>query len=110
MTAKVPIEKDGMYHFAAHEQGESVRLSEDYFIEARQDQAPNVKIAHPASDAKVSPIEEVTVRSKPPTISRSKAMELHYSVNGAPEKTVSLLANKGVKKASGQDADLAGRL
>src|SRR6202040_761716 len=44
VSAKVPVEKDGMYHFAATERGESVRLSEDYFIEARQDQAPTVKI------------------------------------------------------------------
>ncbi len=43
VTAKVPIQKDGMYHFAANEQGQSVRLSEDYFIEAREDNAPNVR-------------------------------------------------------------------
>ncbi|MGD1097884.1 MAG: hypothetical protein ABSB35_38585, partial [Bryobacteraceae bacterium] len=61
LTAKVPIDKDGMYHFAAVEQGQSVRLSEDYFIEAREDQAPNVHIVRPRSDAKVSPIEEVTI-------------------------------------------------
>ena len=41
LTAKVPIQKDGMYHFAATEQGQSVRLSEDYFIEAREDNAPD---------------------------------------------------------------------
>ena len=47
LTAKVPVQKDGVYHFAAHEQGESVRLSEDYFIEAASDDAPTVKITHP---------------------------------------------------------------
>ncbi len=61
LTAKVPIQKDGLYHFAANEQGESVRLSEDYFIEAAQDDAPTVKITHPGADAKVNPIEEVNV-------------------------------------------------
>jgi hypothetical protein len=35
-----------VYHFAAKEQNESVRLSEDYFIEARLDNAPTVKITH----------------------------------------------------------------
>src|SRR5262249_31788591 len=29
-------------------------------------------------------------------------MELHYSVNGAPEKTVSLLPNRGMKAAEGR--------
>ncbi len=102
VTAKVPVEKDGMYHFAATERGESVRLSEDYFIEARQDQAPTVKIVTPRGDAKVSPIEEVTVTVEAADDFALESMELHYSVNGAPEKTVSLLANKGVKEANGK--------
>jgi hypothetical protein len=102
VTVKVPVEKDGMYHFAATERGESVRLSEDYFIEARQDQAPTVKIVTPHGDAKVSPIEEVTVTVEAADDFALEAMELHYSVNGAPEKTVNLLANKGVKEANGK--------
>jgi uncharacterized protein DUF4175 len=102
VTAKVPVEKDGMYHFAATERGESVRLSEDYFIEARQDQPPTVKIVTPRGDAKVSPIEEVTVSVEAADDFALESMELHYSVNGAPEKTVSLLANKGVKEANGK--------
>ena len=32
--------KDGMYHIAAIEQGENVRMSEDFFIEARKDSPP----------------------------------------------------------------------
>lgn len=102
VSAKVPVEKDGMYHFAATERGESVRLSEDYFIEARQDQAPTVKIITPRGDAKVSPIEEVTISVEAADDFALESMELHYSVNGAPEKTVPLLANKGVKEASGK--------
>ena len=61
LIAKVPIEKDGAYHFAAAEGGENVRITQDYFIEAKVDEAPSVKITHPGADAKVSPIEEVTV-------------------------------------------------
>jgi hypothetical protein len=102
VSAKVPVEKDGTYHFAATERGESVRLSEDYFIEARQDQAPTVKIVTPRGDAKVSPIEEVTVTVEASDDFALQAMELHYSVNGAPEKTVNMLPNKGVKDASGK--------
>ncbi len=102
VVAKVPVEKDGMYHFAATERGESVRLSEDYFIEARQDQAPTVKIVTPRGDAKVSPIEEVTVTVEAADDFALQAMELHYSVNGAPEKTISLLATRGVKEANGK--------
>ncbi|MGA3188029.1 MAG: hypothetical protein ABSF22_13040, partial [Bryobacteraceae bacterium] len=102
VVAKVPVEKDGMYHFAAVERGENVRLSEDYFIEARQDQAPTVKIVTPRGDAKVSPIEEVTVSVEAADDFALESMELHYSVNGAPEKTVNLLPNRGVKEANGK--------
>jgi hypothetical protein len=102
VAAKVPVEKDGMYHFAATERGEGVRLSEDYFIEARQDQAPTVKIVTPRGDAKVSPIEEVTVTVEAADDFALESMELHYSVNGAPEKTVSLLPTRGVKEANGK--------
>jgi len=101
LTAKVPISKDGMYHFAANEQGQSVRLSEDYFIEAREDQAPSVKITHPGSDARVSPIEEVQIQIAAEDDFALESMELHYSVNGTPEKVVSLLPQKGVKTATG---------
>src|SRR5487761_2080788 len=91
-----------MFHFAATERGESVRLSEDYFIEARQDQAPTVKIVTPHGDAKVSPIEEVTVAVEASDDFALESMELHYSVNGSAEKTVNLLPNRGVKEASGK--------
>ncbi len=60
-TAKVPIQKDGMYHVAAIEAGDDVRLSEDYFIEAMKDNPPEVTITRPGRDFRASPIEEVTV-------------------------------------------------
>ena len=45
-----------------HRRGENVRMSEDFFIEARKDSPPRVKINRPGNDAKVNPIEEVTVK------------------------------------------------
>src|SRR5579872_3582665 len=102
VTAKLPIQKDGMFHYAATEQGQSVRLSEDYFIEARQDNAPNVKITHPGADARVSPIEEVTIDVAADDDFALEGMDLHYSVNGTPEKVVNLLNQRGVKTAEGK--------
>ncbi len=67
LTARVPIDKDGMYHVAALEQGENVRMSEDFFIEARKDSPPSVKINRPGRDMKVNPVEEVTVNVSAPT-------------------------------------------
>ena len=99
--ARVPIQKDGLYHVAAKEQGEAVRLSEDYFIEAQKDAPPNVRIIRPGRDAKVNPLEEVTVAVEADDDFGLKAVELHYSVNGGPEKTVALADAKGRKTAEG---------
>ncbi|MBZ5631799.1 MAG: DUF4175 domain-containing protein [Acidobacteriia bacterium] len=102
LIAKVPIEKDGAYHFAAKEGGENVRITQDYFIEAKMDEAPSVKITHPGADAKVSPIEEVTIQVEANDDFGLQAMDLHYSVNGQPEKVVSLLNSKGSLKGEGK--------
>jgi len=102
LVAKVPIEKDGAYHFAAAESGENVRITQDYFIEAKVDEAPSVKITHPGADAKVSPIEEVTITVTGSDDFALQAMDLHYSVNGQAEKVVPLLNAKGSPTAEGK--------
>ena len=102
LTAKITVKKDGIFHFAAQEQGESVRLSEDYFIEARNDSAPTVKITRPGADARVSPIEEVNVVVEANDDYALEGVELHYSVNGAPEKVIEIPNSKGVTTASGK--------
>ncbi|MGD1070335.1 MAG: hypothetical protein ABSB15_09350 [Bryobacteraceae bacterium] len=100
-SASVTIEKDGTYHLGVMDHGEMVRLTDDYFIEARKVSEPTVRITKPGKDAKVSPIEEVTVGVSAEDEYPLQEMDLHYSVNGAPEKTVSLLKDKGAKKEDG---------
>ena len=46
---------------AALDQGQPVRLSDDFFIEARKANPPEVRITKPGRDYRASPIEEVTV-------------------------------------------------
>ena len=101
LTARVPIRKDGMYHVSAMDHGHAVRLSEDFFIEARRDLPPVISIARPARDAGVSPIEEVPVKVEARDDFGLQGVELHYSVNGGPEKVQSLLSARGAKTASG---------
>ena len=95
------IDKDGMYHVAATRRGENVRMSEDFFIEARKDSPPKVKINRPGRDVKVNPIEEVSVHVKAEDDFGLNDVRLHYSVNGGAEKTISMLGQKGVKTAYG---------
>ena len=99
--ASVSIRKDGTYHIAAVDQGEDVRLSPDYFIEAEKDEPPTVRITRPERDARVNPIEEVTVAVEGQDDFGLNELSLHYSVNGDAEKTVSFLKAKGLKSAAG---------
>jgi hypothetical protein len=97
----IRMEKDGVYHVAALDQGQPVRLSNDFFIEARKADPPNVIIARPGHDYRSSPIEEVTVAVKADDEFGIYDVTLHYSVNGGAEQTVDLLKQKGVKQADG---------
>src|SRR3984885_8484429 len=47
----IHLEKDGAYHVATLDQGEPVRISEDYFISATKADAPDVAIARPGGDS-----------------------------------------------------------
>ena len=99
-VARVPMQKDGAYHIATAEHGDMVRLSNDYFIEVQKAGAPKVRISRPGRDAKVNPIEEVTIQVQAEDDFALRGMDLHYSVNGGAEKTVALGGTKG-KKAEG---------
>ena len=95
------IEKDGLYHIAGIDQGQPVRLSEDFFIEARKASAPEVRVIRPGRDYHASPIEEVTVGVRADDDFGLSGVDLHYSVNGGPDQTVNLLKQKGVKTVEG---------
>jgi hypothetical protein len=97
----IPIEKDGSYHVAAVERGQSVRLSDDFLIEAGKVNPPEVSITRPGRDYQASPIEEVTVSARASDDYGLNDVNLHYSVNGSPARTVSLLKQKGAKDAAG---------
>ena len=101
LRGRLTIQKDGMYHVAALDQGEAVRISEDYFIEARKEKGPEVRIARPGRDARVSPIEEVTIEVTGSDDFGLQELELRYSVNGGQERVVPLLSRKGTESAAG---------
>ncbi len=99
-VARVPMQKDGVYHIATAEHGDMVRLSNDYFIEVQKAMPPKVRVSRPGRDAKVNPIEEVTITVQAEDDFALRGMDLHYSVNGSAEKIVALGSAKG-KKAEG---------
>ena len=82
LHAGLPVQKDGSYHVAAFDGNQAVRISDDYFIEAKKDEPPSVKIARPGRDPHVSPIEEVPVMVEAADDFGLQGLDLHYSVNG----------------------------
>jgi hypothetical protein len=97
----VKMDRDGVYHVAGVEQGQPVRVSEDFFIEARKASPPQISLARPGNDYHASPIEEVTVAAKATDEYGLHGVTLHYSVNGGPETTVDLLKQNGAKQVGG---------
>jgi hypothetical protein len=97
----IHMAKDGTYHVAAIDKGQPVRLSEDFFIEASKANPPQVAIDRPGRDYRASPIEEVTVAANAADQFGLRQFDLHYSVNGGPDKTVNLLRQQGAKDANG---------
>ncbi len=98
----VKMDQDGVYHVAGVEEGQPVRVSEDFFIEARKANPPQISLVRPGrGDYHASPIEEVTVAAKATDDYGLNGVALHYSVNGGPETTVDLLQQKGEKQADG---------
>jgi hypothetical protein len=98
----VKMVRDGVYHVAGVEQGQPVRVSEDFFIEARKANPPQISLVRPGrGDYDASPIEEVTIAAKASGDYGLNNVALHYSVNGGPETTVDLLRQKGARQADG---------
>ena len=94
----IRIEEDGQYHLAGLDQRQLVRLSDDFFIEARKVSLPEVSITRPGGDYRASPIEEVILSVKAHDDYGLNEVGLHYSVNGGPEQTVDLLKQQGAKE------------
>jgi len=101
-TARLKIQADGRYYVAALDGEQPVRLSEDYLILVEKDSPPDVRIRRPGRDARVSPIEEVTVVVEAGDEFGLQELVLHYSVNGGPERKVALLERPGARHAEGE--------
>ena len=97
----IKMDHDGAYHVAGVSGGQTVRVSEDFFIEARKANPPQISLVRPHGDYQASIIEEVALAAKATDDYGLKSVELHYSVNGGPETTLDLLRRKGEKHADG---------
>jgi hypothetical protein len=102
LTATLPIKTDGSYHIAALDHGQPVRMTDNFIIEARKDEAPTVSILRPGRDTGVSPIEELPVTVTSSDDFGLRGVDLHYSVNGGPEQVKSLAKSNNTKRVEGK--------
>ncbi|MCS7042220.1 MAG: hypothetical protein NZR01_05460 [Bryobacteraceae bacterium] len=100
--AQLEVRRDGAYYIAALDGGAPVRLTEDYFIEAQPERAPEVRLTRPGRDARVSPIEEVVVEAEAADDFGLRTLEITYSVNGGEPRTVRLPVAPGAREARGR--------
>ena len=91
LTGAFTIEKQGFYRIElVGPKGEPVSASPQYTIDVVDDQAPSVSFTKPGRDSSATPVEELFVEAKADDDFGVKDLRLHYSVNGGPEKTVTL--------------------
>ncbi|MFI5310889.1 MAG: DUF4175 family protein, partial [Gemmatimonadales bacterium] len=93
LIAMVRVEHSGFYKVELQgPDGRMVTGSLDYTIDALNDRPPTVKISKPGRDAKVLAVDEVFTEAHAEDDYGVAKLDLVYSVNGGPEKTVPLSA------------------
>src|SRR5439155_5355889 len=70
--------------------GEKVEASPQYTIDVLADQPPTVSFGKPGRDTGASPVEEVFAEVKADDDFGIKQLQMIYSVNGGPQKTIAL--------------------
>ncbi len=90
-TGSLTLKRSGSYVVQlAAEDGAPRSGSTEYEIEALDDAPPKVTITKPFRDLRATSVEEVFSEVKAEDDIGIGKVELHYSVNGGPEKTVNL--------------------
>jgi len=94
-TLTVPIEvlANGFYKLELqNDRGEFIPGSLNYTIDVLDDRPPTITFEKPGRDTKVTAVDEVFTQVKATDDYGVSTIDLMYSVNGGPEKTVSLQA------------------
>ncbi len=103
LAGSFKIDQDGFYHVELDgPRGEHVTASPKFTVDAIEDQPPAVSFEKPKRDVQANPVEEVFVQARADDDYGVKQLDLVYSVNGGPEKTIDLYGNgaKSLKEVS----------
>ena len=97
LVGRFVADQDGFYRVGLQgPDGTMITASPQYVIDVLSDMAPTVSIAKPGRDTAATPVEEFVVEARADDDFGVRGLELVYSVNGGPEKTVSLY--RGAKR------------
>jgi hypothetical protein len=95
LTGTFKVAADGFYRVELQSPtGELAAASPQYTIDVLTDQPPTISFSKPGRDTSASAIEEVYVEAQAEDDFGVRNLELVYSVNGGPEKTVPLFAGR----------------
>ncbi len=72
--------------------GEKVAASPQYTIDILTDQAPSVSLSKPGRDTDATPVQEFFVEARADDDFAVRNLQLVYSVNGGPQKTIGLFS------------------
>lgn len=89
-SAEFLVDADGEYFLAARIGAEQVRLSDNYFIRALDDESPDIEFSRPGRDRNATSIEEVFASVEVEDDYRLENVELRYAINGGDWQTISL--------------------
>jgi hypothetical protein len=91
LTGSFAIKQQGYYKIElTGPHGEKVDASPQYTIDVIDDQAPSVRFSKPGRDTQASPVEELFLEARADDDYGVKQLQLFYSANGAPPKTITL--------------------
>ena len=94
------LQRSGSYVVQVEElNGKSHEGSSEYLVEALEDAVPVITIVRPMKDVRATSVEEVFSEVKAEDDTGIERLELLYSVNGGPERTVPLYNGKTDEKS-----------
>jgi len=91
LTGPIQVTTNGFYKLELQtDKGEFIPGSLDYTIDVLDDRPPTIVFEKPGRDTKVTAVDEVFTQVQATDDYGVSTIDLAYSVNGGPEKTVSL--------------------
>lgn len=91
LMAQFTAQHDGFYHVELDSAGgDRLPASPQYTVDLLSDLAPTVKLSKPGRDTDATPVQEFFIEAQADDDYAVKNLQLVYSVNGGPEKTIPL--------------------